>query len=233
MNTYLYELHVHTKETSACACSSAQDVVKSYHDAGYAGIITTDHFFNGNSTVPRDLSWDEKVELFCKGFENAEAYGKTIGMNVFFGFEFSSAGSDFIILGLDKQWLLENGDMMSWSLKQFLHRARKAGAYVIQAHPFRNEAYIEMIKLVPDETDAVEVYNACNREKIYNERARWYAQSFSLPMTCGTDLHNIQMPVERRTGVAFKENPQNARELISLLRSGEYEMKYNDAFANG
>ena len=48
-NGYKYETHLHTSETSACAVSSAGDMVRAYADAGYTGIVVTDHFFNGNT----------------------------------------------------------------------------------------------------------------------------------------------------------------------------------------
>ena len=54
-----------------------------YKEEGYTGIIVTDHFFNGNTTVPRDLPWEERVELFCKGYENAKAKGDEIGLDVY------------------------------------------------------------------------------------------------------------------------------------------------------
>ena len=39
---------------------------------------------NGNTTVPKDPPWEIKVELFCRGFENAYEEGRKIGLDVFF-----------------------------------------------------------------------------------------------------------------------------------------------------
>ena len=43
--TYKYETHVHTKEGSACASGTGQEMVRAHIEAGYSGMIVTDHFF--------------------------------------------------------------------------------------------------------------------------------------------------------------------------------------------
>ena len=48
-NRYIYETHLHTSEGSACGHAKAVDIVHAYKDAGYTGIIITDHFFYGNT----------------------------------------------------------------------------------------------------------------------------------------------------------------------------------------
>ena len=113
---YKYETHLHTREGSACARATAAEQVRSYYEAGYAGIIVTDHFFNGNTAVPRNLPWEERVNLFCLGYENAKAEGDRLGMDVFFGWESGYYGTDFLIYGLDKDWLLKHDDILEWSV---------------------------------------------------------------------------------------------------------------------
>ncbi len=94
---YKYETHMHTMEASACAHSGGADMADKYKAEGYTGIIVTDHFFNGNSSVPRNLPWEERVDLYCKGYENAKKRGDEIGLDVFFGFEYGDGGSDFLV----------------------------------------------------------------------------------------------------------------------------------------
>ena len=57
--------------------------------------------------MDKSLSWEEKVELFCKGYENAKAEGAVVGVDVFFGFEYAVNGAEFLIYNLDKEWLLQ------------------------------------------------------------------------------------------------------------------------------
>ena len=56
---YKYELHCHTSESSRCGQTSASDMADFYKKAGYTGLVITDHFLNGNTTVPKDLPWEE------------------------------------------------------------------------------------------------------------------------------------------------------------------------------
>ena len=139
---YRYETHMHTGEASACADSSGAEMAEKYKSEGYAGIIVTDHFFNGNSAVPRGLPWEERIELYCRGYENAKRRGAEIGLDVFFGFEYGNGGSDYLVYGLDKQWLMKNDRILDMELTDFLEYARRCGGFVVQAHPFRNYGYI-------------------------------------------------------------------------------------------
>ena len=44
MNLYYYDLHVHTSNVSPCAHVKAEEVVRLYAQAGYKGIVITDHY---------------------------------------------------------------------------------------------------------------------------------------------------------------------------------------------
>ena len=55
---YLYETHLHTSESSACAVSLGADMARACKEYGYAGIFVTDHNWGGNTATDRNLSWD-------------------------------------------------------------------------------------------------------------------------------------------------------------------------------
>ena len=101
---YIYETHLHTAEGSACGSMPGEAMARVYKEAGYAGIVITDHFYHGNTAVDRSLAWPEWVEQFCKGYENAKQRGEEIGLQVFFGWESGYQGTEFLIYGLDQQW---------------------------------------------------------------------------------------------------------------------------------
>ena len=188
---YRYETHMHTMEASACANSSAADMADKYKAEGYDGIFITDHFFNGNSAVPRDLPWKERIELYCAGYENALKRGKEIGLDVFFGIEYGNGGSDFLIYGLDKQWLLDHDYILDMGLTQFLELARSEGAFAVQAHLFRDYPYIRSTTHCPHFVDAIEIINASHPlDTPFNDRAAEFARWYDLPVTAGSDAHN-------------------------------------------
>lgn len=188
---YLTETHLHTSEGSACATASGAEQAEQYKRLGYDTIIVTDHFYNGNTAVDRSYPWEKWTELYCRGYENAKKRGDEIGLNVLFGIEYGWEGTDLLAYGIDKQWLSDNPDLAKISVYEFCERVHEHGGIIVQAHPFRDADYLRDIKLLPKYTDGVEVRNAGNRSKSFDERARWYAEQFGFPQTAGSDCHHV------------------------------------------
>lgn len=200
-NSYRYETHLHTKEASACARSTAEELVLAYQAAGYAGIMVTDHFYHGNCAIDRNMPWEDWVELFCRGYENARAAGERIGLPVFFGWEESYQGTDFLIYGLDKAWLKKHPELKEITVEEQYRLVHGAGGMVIHAHPYREEWYIPEIRLFPEFVDGVEVFNASHYGKktgedgrsLYDAKALEYAERYQLPKTGGSDIHSTSL----------------------------------------
>ncbi|OJU14427.1 MAG: histidinol-phosphatase [Clostridiales bacterium 43-6] len=188
--TYRYETHLHTSEASACATASGAEMVHLYMDAGYAGIIITDHFFNGNTCIDRSLPWEEKINLFSLGYENAFKEAEGTDFKVFFGWEYSYHGTEFLTYGLDKQFLLSHPELLDIGVLEYLDLVHENGGFISHAHPYREAPYIAEIRLYPHKVDAVEVINASHQEPSYNEKALAYAEQHSLLKTSGSDTHH-------------------------------------------
>ena len=118
--------------------------------------------WGGNTTVPAELSWRRKIDMFCRGWELAAEEGEKVGLKVFFAWEYADKGkgTDFLTYGLDKAWLLENEGIVEMSVNAYLDFVRREGAFVAHAHPFREDFYIPFIQLMPRQVDAVETINA-------------------------------------------------------------------------
>lgn len=218
---YRYETHMHTKEGSACASASGAEMAAAHKAAGYTGIFVTDHFFNGNCAVNRNLPWKERVEAFCSGFEHAKEEGDKIGLQVFFGFEFNSFGAEFLIYNLDKQWLQEHEDIDRMDTRKALSLMHTDGAFIVQAHPFRERDYIDHIQLFPRDIDGVEAINAAHKGiegKRMNERAFVYAKMFDLPVTAGSDSHHTNLLFGG--GIETAEKIECAGDYFRLVRNG-------------
>lgn len=189
MKKYRYELHCHTSEASACSGISAAELVDLYASLGYSGICITDHF-TGNCVYPEKIPWKEKVNFFCSAYEKAKEEGSKKGLDVFFGWEYTAVpGIDFLVYGLDKNWLLNNEYIQDMHFTQYLDTVKHSGGFIAQAHPFRQGGHIPMIGLAPDRIEAAEIYNA-NRKDPENERAKWYADTFGLLEIAGSDTHS-------------------------------------------
>lgn len=220
---YKYETHMHTSEGSACGAYTASEMVRAYKEAGYTGIFVTDHFFNGNCAVGSDLPWKERVELFCKGYENAKAEGDRIGLDVFFGFEYGVEGADFLIYNLDKAWLLENEDVDKWEPRTAFAKMHSCGGFIVHAHPFRERDYINHIHLFPRDVDGVEVINGGQlSEPLMNERAEIYAMMYQLPKTSGSDAHHANsLPL---CGIETEERFESPLDYLELMKDGKIKL---------
>ena len=216
---YLYETHLHTTEASACARSAAADYVALYLARGYSGIFVTDHFLWGNTNISRSLPWREQVERFCLGYEHARQAGEPLGLSVFFGMEAGFDGDEFLLYGIDKQWLLRHPDMSQWSRTRLFHEVDAVGGLVVQAHPFRERDYLSQICLYPRCCHAVEAVNSGN-EPEFDARAAAYAAHWKLPVTAGSDIHACSGSRFRgMTAMAFSRRLESADAFVRAVRS--------------
>lgn len=200
-NRYIYETHLHTSESSACSHNTGAEMARAYKEAGYTGIIITDHFFYGNTAVDRRLPWKDWVEQFCLGYEHAKAEGDKIGLQVFFGWESGYRGTEFLVYGLSKEWLLAHPEIVEATIEEQYALVHAGGGIVSHAHPYREENYIPEIRLYPEYIDAVEGVNAMHssdvsnshKNPLFNEWALEYGNKYNLPFTAGSDQHTTFM----------------------------------------
>lgn len=219
--SYRYETHLHTCQGSACASATGAEMARAHKEAGYSGIFITDHFFNGNTAVPDALPWKQRVELFCRGYEDAREEGKKIGLDVFFGFEFNYHGAEFLVYNLDKKWLLRHEDIHLMSPRRALAMMHEDGAFIVQAHPFRERNYIDHFQLFPRDIDGVEAINAANAPG-ENDRAFQFAKMFDLPVTSGSDSHHVNLLYGG--GVEAPRRMEAPADYLKWMRSGELKL---------
>lgn len=220
---YLYETHMHTCQGSRCGVSTGSEHARYYKEIGYQGIIVTDHFFGGNCAVPRNLPWKERIELFCSGYEDALAEGQKIGLDVFFGWEQNYDLDEYLVYGLDKQWLLNHPEYEHCSRKEQLETVHQAGGCVIQAHPFRDRGYIPRILLATPFCDGIEVANA-GQTSINDYPALRYANELNLVTIAGSDNHHSsgdRNPTEKLFGVELEEKLGSIHDFVRIIRNRE------------
>ena len=189
---YLYETHLHTTEASKCSDTPGREYISRYRDLGYDGIFVTDHFYHGNTIVDRSLPWPDFVHQFCSGYYHAREEGEKQGFPVFFGWEENFRGDEFLIYGLDDQFMLAHPEMLQWTRAEQYRAVREAGGCVVQAHPFRARYYISDIWLSPYFVDAIEGVNTTNEDH-WNTLAMRYGESLDLPITAGSDNHHVNL----------------------------------------
>lgn len=221
MQKYKYETHTHTSESSKCSRITAAELVRFYKTSGYSGVCITDHFLNGNTTVPKELPWAERIELFCKGYENAYREGKRIGIDVFFGWEYSYWGTDLLTYGLNKEWLLNHPEITSIDINEYCDLVHAHSGFIVHAHPFREADYIAMIRLLPRKVDAVEIDNSCG-VGFENRLAAQYADNYKLLKSAGSDNHSGN--VHRLAGLQLDRPLVSIDDMIRAIKDGKADL---------
>lgn len=232
---FLYETHLHTNQSSACAKNSGYEMAKAAHEAGYTGIIVTDHNWGGNNCIDSKLSWAEWVLAFSKGYLNAKSYGDVHDFDVFFGYEAGYHGTDFLIYGIDIDWLIQHPEIRTSTIQEQFDLIHAGGGMIIHAHPFREEWYIPEIRLFPKYVDGVEGINAshsCHKsihhaKPRFDDKAVQYANEHHLPMTAGSDIHST---VILGGGVAFKRRLTSVQDYCKAILSSEDYVLTNGDF---
>ncbi len=212
---YRYETHLHTCQGSRCGVSTGKEHARAYHERGYQGIIITDHFLRGNTAVDRTKPWTEQVNQFCAGYEDALNEGLKIGIDVFFGWEETFDGDDYLVYGLDKTWLLKHPEVAEWTRKEQLEQVHRYGGCVVQAHPFRQRSYLDRILLGLRFADAVEVANAGN-DPLSDACAMQYALENHQMITSGSDNHR-SYEGQNLMGIAVEEPFHDIRDYVRKI----------------
>lgn len=215
---YRYETHLHTKEASACSSCWAEDYIDLYQKLGYSGIIVTDHFYHGNTCIPRDLPWSEWVDRFCLGYEHAKEEGDKKNFQVFFGWEENFNGDEYLIYGLDKEWLHRHPEMLSWNQQEQFDVVRKDGGLVVQAHPFRERDYLREINLHPNQVDAMEVANLGN-QCYMDTLAYEYCNRNGIIMTSGSDMHHAGNVSNQCFGMQFEKRLESIHDYVTAIKN--------------
>ena len=216
---YHYETHCHCAQCSLCGKSSAQELVYAYHKAGYAGLVLTDHFIFGNTAVPQELPWDQRMRRYYQAYLDARAVADPLDFDVIFGIEHAYGdGKEVLIYGVELDFLLANPDIPRLSLDALTERIHRAGGIVIQAHPYRDRWYVDM-SVAPraDLVDGIEVYNASNAPG-EDSQALALSNRKDCIITCGGDIHDAHDPRIGAAGVVLPHRVRTSREFAEALK---------------
>lgn len=221
---YLYDLHVHTQESSRCGRVPAAEMVGMYSEAGYSGLVITDHLnvsleeMVGESG--RTYSWSTIAERFLRGYRLAREEGARRGMQVLLGAEirFSENDCDYLIYGFSEEDLFLPSFEYVYRLDIQTFSRRFPHLLTIQAHPFRENAGPVPVECL----DGLEVWNANMRHDNNNERALELAERYALLQTAGSDAHRPEDVA--RCAMAFRSCPASPAQLIREIRKGNYSI---------
>ena len=228
MATYKYELHSHTKECDRGAKLSASELVHLYKDAGYDGIVITDHYIERFYTrwFPEEvkgLTHEQQVHRWLRGFYAAREAGDKIGFTVLPGAEvrFDGHPNDYLIYGINEKFFYTAPRLNELKNLSELLAILPKDVCVVQAHPFRDGMEVA----TPIGLFGLEVYNG-GTEKFRNEMARQFAAHYKMPMTSGSDIHGLDRLA--KGGIATDMRIRTPEDLIRVLRTGDYTLVENE-----
>ena len=214
------DLHVHTSEVSLCGHMTAEETLQRYKSAGYDTLVITNHF---NRYTADHFARHGKPDFFRHyhdSFLLAEEEGRKAGITVLNGYElrFDGSDSDYLVYGMDDETASHCYELFSMSPHGFSELAKEKGFLFYQAHPFRNNMKITD----PAYLFGIEIKNGNPRHDSRNDIAKMWAEKFQLKMIAGSDCH--QREDVGVTGILTDGKIGNEEELLSVLRSGAYEI---------
>lgn len=170
------EVHFHTDESSPCGKVPAAVGIATYKEAGYDGVMVTDHFSKavlGGKDDGRD--WNEVKEQFLKGYRQAREAGQRLGVRVYLGMEirFPANDNDYLVFGADEGFFDRHPWVYETSIEEFRAIADAENLCVIQAHPFRDGCTPAPAECL----DGAEYFNGHPGHNSHNDLAqKWIAQ---------------------------------------------------------
>ena len=222
---YQYETHCHANACSKCAHSTPQELVQAYKAAGFAGLVLTDHFIHGYTSVDSSLSWAERMERYYQAYLEAKALGDQLDFDVIFGLEHAhGGGQEVLVYGIDLDFLLNNPQIENATLEEFSALVHGYGGLLIQAHPYRYGGWEVPVRT--DLIDGIEVFNAGN-EPLKNRMALQIAKQNPCILTAGADTHFVGEARVGQAGIALPYRISSGAELVSALKKGDHQWIIN------
>ena len=219
---YKIETHLHTARCSHCGRLSAREIVEGYKAAGYSALVVTDHYNRATfEMLGVDLaSREDKLYRFLEGFRQVREEGARAGLVVLPGAEvrFDECMNDYLVYGFGEELLGDPEAVFSMGIAAFAPIARRQGALIVQAHPYRHDC----TPAIACYLDGVKTVNGNPRHHNHNDRAEEYAREFGLLRLAGSDCH--QPEDIGGTGILTRELPDTPQALIDLIRSGRYTL---------
>lgn len=224
MVEFKYQMHCHTTPCSHCGRITPFELVNSLYKNGYSGAVITNHFYNGNTGIDRELSWRKFVSFYEKDYLEAKRFAEPLGVDILFGVEeHLGNGQEILCYGLTPEILYMHPELKVGELELWYNTLSPLGVIIVQAHPFRVRNYICDVGVMSEKyLHGIEVYNYGN-DPSENDIASEFAERHpDMIVTSGADAH---LPhVLSHAGISVKERITSSEKLAFILKSGDYTL---------
>ena len=219
MKGFLFDTHIHTKESSSCGEVSAADAVERYKKLGYNGIIITDHV-HAHQFSKHGSAYKEQAEKYLEGYRTAKKF-EDENFHVILGMEirFLENDNDYLLYGFDEDFVFSMDLAHFESIEDFRPVIEKNNLIIFQAHPFR----FNMTVTDPELVDGIEVYNGHGGHNSSNDIAYHWAKKYNKRMISGSDFHYVNFM--EPGGIYFEDYVKDSKEVAEALRNSRYSLK--------
>lgn len=214
---YKYELHCHTAGVSRCASVKPEELVNYYANAGYDGIVLTDHYspltfynnyFKPQRDIERYLSSYKKLKKYC-----GNSFTVLLGMEL----RHYATVNDYLVYGVEEGWLRSQKNMLLWNEKKVYKKIHEQGYLIYQAHPYRPL----ITRCNPDYIDGIEIFNG-HTDSGRNAKAALWAEETGKPVISGSDFHSLTDSA--KGGIETNFRISDNADLLDVLRNGKYDI---------
>ena len=211
---YKFELHAHSNPASGCSDLSPAELVERCKNAGANGLVLTNHAVWWMKETPQE----EWCARYLKDFQETKEAAQRQGLTALLGFEihFMDSDNDYLVFGFNEDFIPTVYDWMDKTAKEFYDAFHGENCLMIQAHPNRD-------RMIEVDRDCVDGYEVFNLHPGHNSRVAFAArlhQKNGGVVTGGTDFHHRGHEGSLLT--CFAEIPKDEKDLVRLLRSGDY-----------
>jgi hypothetical protein len=199
------------------------DLIQIYKDAGYSGIVLTDHYSPMTFNPSEFFSKKKAIDHCLKAYKEAQKY-TTDDFTVLLGIElrFYATVNDYLIYDISEEMLHELPFLLSLYIRRASKLLREKGCIFLQAHPFRKL----ITRAKPKYLDGVEVFNGKADKESNDLSEKWAEEIGATIRTSGSDCHRESGAA--KGGIITNEPIKTNEDLLRILKSGDFKLIKNN-----
>jgi predicted metal-dependent phosphoesterase TrpH len=166
-----------------------------------------------------DLSAEglDPFEEYVRAYRELKKHGEKLGLDVWFGAEVCLEKEDsreFLLYGITEDFILTNRDILDWDQRKLYEEAHKAGAIVVQSHPYRSYTSLGDLNLL----DGIEAYNYHPNHTQPSDEFVAFAKSTGKIVTSASDFHF--RGGENKGGMLVPNEVKTIKDFVKSLQDG-------------
>ena len=224
-----FETHCHTLSGSGCATTDNKTLIEKYVNAGYGGIVITNHISKDCYNYHKGETHAEKVRFYYSLIENLREEISPFGVKVFCGAEIRAVpeggsvyGEEFMIYGIIEKDMFDNKPFYTFTQEELFRFAEKRGLFMYQTHPFRDGVVCGNPRFM----HGAESFNGHFHHYNHNDKAKAFCEKYGLIGMSGTDFHHEDQPLT--AGIYVPDNVCTDEQLTEYIFNNDFNT-YEDA----